>query len=798
MGEVYAAYDPGLDRRVALKLVSRRGADSDPLGQERLLREARAIAKLSHPNVVVVYEVGIFREQVFLSMEYIDGTTLAAWLSERPRMAQEILDVFLQAARGLSAAHRAGVVHRDFKPQNVMVSRDGVVRVADFGLARWNGDSGPEAGREGPTDASNAAIGVTLTRPGQRFGTPLFMAPEQLTDDQVDGRTDQFSFCVALYWALFGTHPFGGAGLADPAVAKAPLFAPTTNARMPARIHNAIAKGLNSTPGDRWPSMDALVTALSTSNIARRRRFAAVLVGVMAMFAITLQFAHGRQSFCEGGTARLASAWDNGVSLPGPGSVRTAVHDAILRSGVNESQGLWERVASLMDRHASRWLEAYRDACEATRVRGEQSEEILDLRMSCLNDNLESMKAMTTLLTGGERAVMDHAVEAVGSLDDLSRCEASEQLRSGIRPPKDPALRAAVADLNKLLKEANALRSAGQVERSARIAHLVLTRSEKLDYCPAIAEALLLKGINGEYFGTKDTNPVLERALTVAVSCGHDRIVAQASEALAFFTARDDWLASQTWAELATAAIKRIGGDPLLEAWLANDKGAAYYEQGRWQDALRETQKAISLKERTVGRDNLDVAISLTNLALVLARLRLFDQALEASQRALRIHQRWLNRVGLSASVALANRGEVLFAAGQIDEARAAFKNCLEAIGPSRDNDSLPRMNALRGLGDVALAEGDAGAAVARYREALQMIQKLVGGRLETGELRFRLATALGRMHRTREAISEALEALDDFGTSEGFEPQRREVRAWLSAHHERFKRHVQPTVAIR
>ena len=197
-GDVFAAYDPVLDRKLALKLL-RADARLDADERTWLLREARAAARLAHPNVVAIYEVGEFDDGIFVAMEYIDGVTLRAWLRERPSL-EAILDVFVQVGRGLAAAHEAGVIHRDFKPENVLVCGQGAElrgRVVDFGLAR--------------TVERIVADerGSTGTRHSTLMGTPAYMAPEQLRERSFDARSDQFSFFVALHEALTGAHPFG-------------------------------------------------------------------------------------------------------------------------------------------------------------------------------------------------------------------------------------------------------------------------------------------------------------------------------------------------------------------------------------------------------------------------------------------------------------------------------------------------------------------------------------------------------------------------------------------------------------
>ncbi|MFP2906136.1 protein kinase domain-containing protein [Pyxidicoccus sp. 3LFB2] len=245
MGVVYAAEDPRLGRRVALKLLHplRAGAESE--NRTRLLREAQAMARLSHPNVLPVFELGTADGRDFLAMEWVEGTTLGGWLRARERSWREVLELFLAAGAGLAAAHRAGLVHRDFKPANVLVGLDGRPRVTDFGLAR-QGASAPEHVLPGPTDATGVA---TLT--GAVAGTPAYMSPEQRAGRPVDARSDQYSFCVALHEALHGERP------------DRPQARSTASRPVPKHVRTALARGLASRPEDRFPSMDALLAALS-------------------------------------------------------------------------------------------------------------------------------------------------------------------------------------------------------------------------------------------------------------------------------------------------------------------------------------------------------------------------------------------------------------------------------------------------------------------------------------------------------------------------------------------------------
>ncbi|MCY1069378.1 serine/threonine-protein kinase [Nannocystis sp. RBIL2] len=277
MGVVYAAYDDKLERKVALKLI-RGAALQRPQGRARTLREARALARLSHPNVVHVYQVGEVDDEVFVAMEFLTGPTLRAWLATQPRSWREVLTVFRQAGEGLAAAHRQGVVHRDFKPANVIVGDDGRVRVVDFGLAHF-GDS--EALPELP--AAREVTDVLLTQTGAVLGTPAYMAAEQFAGARGDAKTDQYSFCAALYEALYGQRPFVGADVQAlaTAVAEGRVRSPKSGQEVPAWLHRVVLRGLQPDPAARWPSMDALLAALQATDtqVRARRVFAAIASG---------------------------------------------------------------------------------------------------------------------------------------------------------------------------------------------------------------------------------------------------------------------------------------------------------------------------------------------------------------------------------------------------------------------------------------------------------------------------------------------------------------------------------------
>ncbi|MEP6865615.1 MAG: protein kinase [Deltaproteobacteria bacterium] len=308
MGQVFAAYDPQLDRKIALKVLRANLGANTKDARARLKREAQAIAQLNHPNVVAVYDVGTTStpgagpgvstpgsngEDVYIAMEFVEGDTLTTWLKRWPRTWREILEVFHQAARGLMAAHSVGLLHRDFKPDNVLVGGDGRVRVTDFGLARslfGIDDSG-----RGPTAAADllkaradgSPLLVDLTATGTVLGTPRYMPPEQLLGPNIDARSDQFSFCVALYEALYGTHPLPG-GTSVAMLEEGKEASPPPDARLPATISRAVMRGLAKERTQRFPTMAALVTELTPPVVrAPGRGIAFAVVGLIVIGVAT-------------------------------------------------------------------------------------------------------------------------------------------------------------------------------------------------------------------------------------------------------------------------------------------------------------------------------------------------------------------------------------------------------------------------------------------------------------------------------------------------------------------------------
>jgi len=451
-----------------------------------------------------------------------------------------------------------------------------------------------------------------------------------------------------------------------------------------------------------------------------------------------------------------------------------------MKSGVSEAQKTWERVSELLDRHATKWLGMYRDACEATHIRGEQSEDVLDLRMACLNDNLDSARALTQLLSGGDPRVVEHAVEAAGSLEDFGRCADVQQLRAGVQPPKDPMIRAEVAELRRRLKDANALFDAGRYPEAEFATDVILRRADALGYLPLRAEALVL---NGDALGAARMDggiAMLEAAIVAGESSGHDRVVARAATELVYLYRVTDWQLAERSAALAAAALHRIGGDAHLESWLANNRATLRDYQGRFDEAKVELERAIAIKKGLLGPEHLDVAVSLDNLSVALVSLGNLDEALKASDRALEIERHWVPADSTIWASLLQNRADVLRRLGRLDEAENAFQSSKRIFENSPTTSRrLDVASCVVGLGLVAIVRGNLGDAVTYFERALRMQSDDSPFRIAATQ--FQVATALDRSHRDPErALQLARKALTAYASQPMFDKKRREVQTFL------------------
>src|SRR6185437_14158091 len=409
-----------------------------------------------HPNVVVVFDVGTFEEKVFIAMEFVDGNTVTYWLEQKPRTWREILNVFIAAGRGLIAAHEKGLVHRDFKPDNVMVGKDGQVRVMDFGLARQMGAKPVKQERARPVTPSRGSVPIgsgtlpieqgtlvlntsentngsggvqtsvsglfdaRLTRTGAMMGTPAYMAPEQFFGANTDARTDQFSFCVALYEALYGERPFAGKKLSELTanVVQGTVREATAGTKVPFWVRRILLRGLRSAASERYPTMGELLEALGRDPRATRKKWAVGAAVVALPLVVGLGVWRGvanQQAVCDGAAERLAGTWEiHGPDQP-EGPRQSQIHAAFLRTGKSYAADVYETVSRALTNYAQSWANMYKETCQATSVRHDQSPEVLDLRMSCLQERLAGFRALTDVFSEATGEVVENAVSAVNA-----------------------------------------------------------------------------------------------------------------------------------------------------------------------------------------------------------------------------------------------------------------------------------------------------------------------------------------------------------------------------------------------
>jgi tetratricopeptide (TPR) repeat protein len=820
MGVVYAAYDPELDRRVALKLIRGTfGGDASARElQDRLVREAQAMARIAHPNVVTVHDVGRHGDQVFVAMELIDGETLQQWLARAPRSRAEVLDVFARAGRGLAAAHAAGLVHRDFKPNNVMIDRDGRVRVTDFGLARTSGVPDVGGGALSPARVERA-----LTASGALMGTPAYMAPEQLARDPVDARTDQFSFCVALYEALSGTRPFTAADTDELRAAILASRLARPQKRVPRRLLAAVERGLAPSPDARWPSLDALLAELARDPSRRNRR--ALLVAGVACAAAVLGVAwqraeRARGELCAGADRKLAGVWDD--------ARRRDVERAFNATGLSYAPATFATVAARFDSYTAGWVAARTDACQATRLRGEQSEELLDLRMSCLDDRLGQLSSLVVELARADRGVVQRAISAASALPEVAACSDVKALRERTPPPRDRAERAKVDALSARLHDVIALFDTGKYQAALPLAESLRRDAAALGYAPLSCRAEMRLGdllLRVERF--PDAVRELEAAGLDALR-GHDDEQAGAAWSSlgyaegVYFGHVDEALA---WFRLAQAAYDRAGlsergearvagssstvlqgaGRPLearaaaeravelyrkLEPagsmkldWALATLASTYAQQGHPERAFELRQQVVADYEKQRGADNPETVAEMSNLALDLTVAGRAAEALPLGDRALAIAERTNPPDSPVLVILLVNRAWALLKLERFADALPSYQRAV-VIAEKTQHPTLA--TALGGIGLCELGLGHPQRAVAPLERVQLELERLHASPIDRAPARFDLARALyqtGKRERARtlaaQAASAYAEAAAQFGGT--FVEREREVREWLA-----------------
>ncbi len=617
MGLVFSAYDEELDRKVAVKVLRRR-LHGDTQGQSRMLREAQALARLSHPNVVAIYEVGWFGDTLFLAMEFIEGRTVREWLAENPRSWREVLHVYMEAGRGLAAAHAAGMVHRDLKPDNILVGKDGRVRVVDFGLARRSGAESLVERVHPPMSQVSGLFDVSHTLAGSLVGTPAYMPPEQLESGELDARSDLFSFCVSLFEGLYGHRPFVGD---DPdairfAIRVGDLADVPRDATVPARVHRIVLRGLAADRDERPKSMPLLLAALRTT-IDRPRKIWLVALGGLsaASLAVGMIGAAALQrgapaEVCTGAAARLVGVWDP--------PAREALQQAVLASGLSYAPDTWVRLAGQLDRYTAAWTAMHTEAC-LEHHRGEQSDVLFDRRMTCLDDRLAEVAAVVDVLRTADRTAIERAVQATEAMSTLNRCVDSALLMAQ-SAPSSPEAAATAAALRERIARAKAEESAGRYTTALTQIEAVVAEASALDYRPVTAAALHRRASVRERMGDYAAAELSGfEALAAAEAAGDDGLRAQIATALVHITGTrmkrfDEAL--HLSAQIR-GLLSRLDADPAIGVQILCHTGNVHFLRGALPEARATLEQALALGERSFGADDSRLVPSLSGLGNV-------------------------------------------------------------------------------------------------------------------------------------------------------------------------------------
>ncbi len=769
-GVVWKAHDPNLDREIAIKVLKRH--DAHPSLRKRLLREGRAMARLKHPNVLTVYEVGTEGERDFIAMELVEGGSLDEWIAMDPPR-EDVIKALLAAGRGLAAAHAAGLVHRDFKPHNVLRSRQGRILVTDFGLARGLGED-PAAGvTEPPTPptpppatAADAGLDETLdavksstpslkigggaartdsildsplTQTGAMIGTPAYMAPEQFRGAAPDPRTDQFAYCVTAWQALTGARPHAGNTL-DELRRSAERGIGNVASTLSPPLRAILARGLDPDPEKRWPDLDALLDAFEDIERPRRPRWVipAATLGVVALIGITVLMTRKTNDStavatkgCDPADVAFADAWSDKLAA----QLWTDAQKA------DVSPEAFARATDPFTEYRKKWITSYAEACSTT------PSAMTAARIDCLLEARDQVSSFAFALRGAPPMVF-LSFDPYGVLPNLAVCNGPKPVASPLIPPEKRTRVIAVI--------AHAFQTMGSPRLAESLDRL---EQEAIDigWAPLQPRVLMVGG--NAYLRRRDlpnARDMFTRAIELAGPVKDVKTIAVARFGLLEASNIELQKPSATRkpgelhpeiAVLLTYAKKAVavaGDDPMLGASLAMLEGEAYAALARWSYAKREYKTAIDLVQR--ARQHWEAAGDLQRAAAASAfeaqlyQLRADDHALDDALFAVRAAEESLERATLPRMDLLTEiRAEIAFARGAYSEARALYR-MLEHAAPPPEGPKRTGVVLDAGGKPVAGAtvvawrgqlHGDPQSVVTDPREAIDEVTTTTDGRFE-------------------------------------------------------------------
>ncbi|MCX4240737.1 serine/threonine-protein kinase [Paraliomyxa miuraensis] len=712
-GVVRAAYDPELDRKVAIKLLRRHGTGTmgstthDP---RVLLEEARMAAKLAHPNVVAIHDVGPLHatdgrplDGLYIVMEHLGGPALIDWIEDpaHHRGWKEVLPVFLAAGQGLAAAHALGMVHRDFKPQNLRFGDDGRIRVLDFGLAtlldRLHGDGEP------------------------LVGTPAYIAPEQHLSQAIDARADQYAFCVSLWRCLYGHHPHHGASMKELAAAKLERPRVPADPSVPAWLGARIARGLEPRPEHRYPDMDALLRTLADDPIARRRRWlmgAGLTVGLMAGgYGIAVGVGAGaREDPCALPPDHFVGTWDD--------DVRARVAASFGRNERPFARPALREVEDGLDAYLRRWAEQRGEACRASLDRGERSIDQAGAALECLDRQLRRVTAVSTSFQQADDAVILHAAELVAALPPPASCLQPQRPSGG----ELVVSREAALALEGRVAQAETLAKVGDFSGSLALIDGIVADAEALGDPTSLAHARLVEAqaaLDDRKYERAEQAALAAHALALRLSDPSG-----AARALTLLIASHRVQGHFDQAELlvrvAEGAMEHAS--PPVQVDHAFQVGALAQDRKQWDEAFERLAKARALAESLYGRDHLQVAdIVIVQGINGSASRRDFPGALSHFEHAREIYRSHYGELHPRVASTYNNIGGVYARQGDWDRAIVEFERAVEIYTAVHGQDHPLTLRALTNLAPAIYQRGDLPGALAVMERALVLRERTLG-----------------------------------------------------------------------
>lgn len=786
MGVVHRARDLELDRVVALKVLR----DDRTRDDERLRAEARALAKLSHPNVLTIYEVGVADDVTFLALEFVDGPDVGRWIHEASPSIDERMGVLLQVADGLAAAHGKGFVHRDVKPGNILVGSDGRARVADFGLVRGLGSAAST------TETAHPSPSRAETR-GGRMGTVGFMAPEQMLGESATAKSDQFSFFVTMVAVLAERLPFGADDI--PSILERVEGEPHGLGGVPARLRSLIRRGLSPDPAERFASMAVVAAKLRArqDRPKRRRRIAAVALAGFIPSAFALWQASSVTEPCEDAGAELGTilSTERSDALRGAFSESEIEDDGRLAALVEEKfVGLETAIA-----------EGARSSCTATRLDETQSEAAFDLRSSCFGAVGAQARSAIEFLAKADRNALARSEKVVEGLHErLRRCNDIEVLRRRAPPPE---LDDDVARLRSRLGVLETRRSAGQPREIGESLANLENEARDLGFKPVLAEVLYVQGrvaldLN-DGVGAEDA---YGRAVDAAEASGQTETLAEAwlmlAAAVGEYQSRPDDAAPML--RRARAVIEALGDPIPLQLRRHHTEGRIALTAGHLEEARAHAESMVSLSEtgaarrpdriraamliasveRMQGRPRealpwtrkalellgdegspIERSVLLHSFALALDDVGELDASLETLDRAEELERTYAGTTPALGNIH-GNRAAILLTAGRLKEARTSLQAALEVqralLGDHHSDLATTTMN----LAGLELHLGNHAAALTQFEAAEETMQQSQGeDSIRLAQLRVSKAEAFSGLGRREDALRSCGEALQHVRT---------------------------------